>query len=209
MHNHPERWCPWRIARRALPVIFVAWLALAAPGNAQQQGDVIPGGGVVVPPEPPGALSPAAPQRDRPANATEALFAAVAVNDLPAVQLAVGAGANIDARNRWGLSPIDIAIDKGFYQIAHFLLSIRNSDPPATTREGTGTAAGGGAPAPFFATPMPAAPAPAASGLAAALPPPPADDSRYAWPEGEPNPFDPAVPAPGAELPVIGEIRVP
>ena len=58
--------------------------------------------------------------------ATQALFDAVLVNDLEAVKASVSADADLEARDRWGMTPIDLAVDRGHFKIAHFLLSVRN-----------------------------------------------------------------------------------
>src|SRR5512143_3840379 len=55
------------------------------------------------------------------------LFRAVQANDLAAVQASIGEGADVEARDRWGMTPTDIAIDRGHYRIAHFLVSVRNN----------------------------------------------------------------------------------
>ena len=59
-------------------------------------------------------------------SATQDLFNAIFARDMAAAQSAVGAGADLSVRNDWGLTAIDLAIDKGYYDIAHYLLSIRN-----------------------------------------------------------------------------------
>jgi len=62
--------------------------------------------------------------------ATRALFEAVERNDFSAVQSTVADGARIEARDRFGMRPVDVAIDRGHYQIAHYLLSLHNANPP-------------------------------------------------------------------------------
>lgn len=57
---------------------------------------------------------------------TQQLFEAVYANDFEASQAAIAAGGRLEAKDTWGLTPIDIAIDKGYFKIAHFLLSVRN-----------------------------------------------------------------------------------
>ncbi len=54
------------------------------------------------------------------------LFRSVQANDLAGVQSAISEGADIQARDRWGMTPTDIAIDRGYYRIAHFLAASRN-----------------------------------------------------------------------------------
>ncbi len=135
-------------------------------------------------------------------DATKRLFQAVHENNLPAVQISITDGADIEAADENGLTPVDIAVDKGFFDIAHFLLSVRNvrDDQPGAD---TGQAADW---TPTVQTPetVPKPPAPAVKKLseAAAIPAlPPAP----AWPKGKPNPFDPG--ATGAALPVLGEVQ--
>ncbi len=63
---------------------------------------------------------------DDPSTMTRALFEAVENNDLGAVRAAVADGARIEARSPFGMRPVDLAIDKGYYEIAHYLLSLHN-----------------------------------------------------------------------------------
>lgn len=60
------------------------------------------------------------------ADATEQLFEAVYANDFAAVQAAVAAGANVDLANQWGMTPMELAIDKGYFEIGHYLVAVRN-----------------------------------------------------------------------------------
>jgi len=67
-----------------------------------------------------------------PANAqkltpSQQLFQAVEVNDIGAVKKAITAGANLNARNADGMTAADLAVDKGHFIIAHFLLSERSA----------------------------------------------------------------------------------
>jgi hypothetical protein len=140
--------------------------------------------------------------------ASQNLFEAVHQNDLGAAQSSVAAGADITAVNDWGLTPVDLAVDKGYFEIAHFLLSLRNY------RE----AAGQAAPAP--PQPAPAPPAvrapisqPVPAPPVAALAPPAGAPVQVAgpapsWPAGQPNPFDPDAAA-QTNIPVIGQVRGP
>ena len=146
--------------------------------------------------------------------ATVQLFNAVATNDFAAVQAAVAAGGDIDAIDRFGLSSIDIAIDKGHYQIAHFLLSVRNFQPSGPDAAARGAVPvpvpvpGGPAVDPGRVSPSAAGAPPVASATARApaadtfVAPPPdrARETRFRWPATEPNPFDPAVPVFGGVL---------
>ena len=66
--------------------------------------------------------------------ATQALFLAVENNDLPGVKAAIDDGADILARGSNGLQAVDLAIKRGYLDIAHHLVSARNqldsSAPP-------------------------------------------------------------------------------
>ena len=140
--------------------------------------------------------------------ATQNLFDAVHRNDLGAAQSSVAAGADITAVNDWELTPVDLAVDKGYFEIAHFLLSLRNF------RETAGQAA----PAPAQPAPAPPAsrgpilqpvPAPPMAALApGAEAPVEMAGPAPSWPAGQPNPFDPDVAA-ATNIPVIGQVRGP
>src|SRR5512134_2691481 len=73
----------------------------------------------------PGAV---AANQQRSSEATGRLFDAVQANDLAGVQASIAAGADLRAKDQWGLTPIDLAIDKSYFEVAHFLLSLRNSE---------------------------------------------------------------------------------
>lgn len=66
----------------------------------------------------------------------EALFNAVEVNDIDAVEAAITAGADLAAKNADGMTPADVAVDLGHFRIAHLLLSKRNGNltPPTGPR---------------------------------------------------------------------------
>jgi len=134
-----------------------------------------------------GAASPEANKR---------LINAVHANDMVAVQASIGEGADPEARNRWGLSSIDVAIQKGYFDIAHFLSSARNVQRSAY---GTDKSTPQAAPA----AAAPARVAPTRSRAAA-----PVESHRAVateWPSSRPNPFDLGTPATGAAIPVIRE----
>ena len=124
--------------------------------------------------------------------ATRDLFQAVYANDLPKAQLSVGDGANVDARDRWGMTPTEIAIDRGNYRIAHFLVSIHNTRRSQEAAAATPAAAKAESTAPAVPAAAGRHPATAAVPAAAASPLP--------APLAGPNPFDPATPAPGSQL---------
>lgn len=63
---------------------------------------------------------------------TEALFQAVELNDLAAVEIAIENGADLTEKNPDGMTPADVAVDLGHFRIAHLLLAKRTADPPAS-----------------------------------------------------------------------------
>ncbi len=81
--------------------LVVAGLAVAAPGLAAAQDSDV-------------------------AKATENLFDAVHANDFAEVQASVAAGADVEAPDRWGMTPMELAIDKGYFEIGHYLVAVRN-----------------------------------------------------------------------------------
>jgi hypothetical protein len=157
------------------------------------------------------AAGKAAPGVDEP---TGRLFAAVEGNDLPAAQQAIAAGADIEARNAWGATPAEVAVDKGYYRIAHYLVSIRNfqrtrpetaAAPPAGGEAGARAALGtAGLPAAPAARVPTGAPAATTAGPAGAVPATAAGSVPQATPMTGGDPFDPARPAYGTGLPAGG-----
>ncbi len=120
---------------RAFRLTLAALLPLACSGLAAAQGIVRP------PPQatPQAAPAPALPGlAARPAPApiagdaganlspNAALFDAINRGDLAAARDAVARGANLNARNQLGLTPIDAAVDQGRNEIAFYLLSARD-----------------------------------------------------------------------------------
>jgi len=89
------------------------------------------------------------------------LFDAVWANDMAAVRRLLGEGANPAAADENGMSAVDVAVDRGYFEIAHYLLAVQNQRRYTT---------GNPAPAPVVvATPIepsPAAPAAPAAPLA-------------------------------------------
>lgn len=61
---------------------------------------------------------------------TEALFQAVELNDIAAVEIAIDNGADLAVKNPAGMTPADVAVDLGHFRIAHLLLAKRTSAPP-------------------------------------------------------------------------------
>jgi hypothetical protein len=181
---------------------------------------LLAGVGVLIP-----AYLAAAPNGPGPEAATRHLFAAVQTNDFQAVQSSIAAGADVEARNPWGSTAADVAVDKGYFRIAHYLVSIRNfqrtkaepartapaplgADARATLTQAKPPAAASvpaAAPrpiAPAVSTPpvsVPKVPAPVAPATADRGPP--------AMPTsvGGGDPFDPSRPAYGAALPAAAD----
>lgn len=151
---------------RRLPLLLVlAAPFLALPGPVLAQGGI--GVGRSAPPPtagpssrpPPPALPGLANRRAAdpiPAETpginlspNDALFDAVNRGDLGAAREAMARGADLNARNQLGLTPVDAAVDQGRNEIAFYLLSARGSAgsgpltapaepaaPPAATRRG-------------------------------------------------------------------------
>lgn len=74
------------------------------------------------------AAAPLSPQAQSP---DEALFNAVEVNDVEAVEAAIANGADLGAKNAEGMTPADVAVDLGHFRIAHLLLSKRTASKSA------------------------------------------------------------------------------
>jgi len=145
-------------------------------------------------PAPPPAL-PGATSNGEPAEKTtldlapnEALFDAINRGDLASARDALSRGADLNARNILGMTPIDLSVDLSRNDITFLLLSLRATATP------------GGPPATAAAAPLPAGkpgktrPAAAAHfAVRAAAPPPvalPPAPRQYAGPSdpGTPNP---------------------
>lgn len=162
--------------------------------------------------------------------ATDRLFNSVYANDYSAVQSSIGAGADVEAVNNWGQTPADVAVDKGYFRIAHYLVSVRNfqhkGEPAAgaaaaTPTAGTSATAVGESPhrtdgligsPKGTASPLPLAPskvtraAPASASASVTVPSPAtptvtSSASDTSVPDGKPDPFNPNTPAYGAQVP--------
>ncbi len=68
---------------------------------------------------------------------TKQLFQAVEVNDIGAVKKAIAAGADLNARDVTGMTAADLAVDKGHFIIAHYLLSERSARKSAKRKTTT------------------------------------------------------------------------
>lgn len=116
--------------------------------------------------------------------------------------MAVGEGADVQARDRWGMTPADIAVDRGYYRIAHFLAAARNRHREQETPSSASSTPSQRAPS-AASTAREEAPASGATKSSAKVDSRSADENEDAvspWPADQPNPFDPAVPALGSQL---------
>ena len=177
---------------RRLSPGLCAWMAIAVlpavlvyPANAKP------------PPQPPANTVPA-PQAGTPAEktlneATLRLFKAVELNDMAAIKSSIEAGADLFAENDLGMTAADLAVDKGHFIIAHYLLSRRmlGKTPPIALLPGTAPETVPDAkPRRKFASPPTK---PATPQMAETPPPPPAPESKV--------PETPKAEAPMAEPP--------
>ncbi len=62
---------------------------------------------------------------------TQELFLAIENQDLAGVKTAIQNGADVEARDFSGTQPVDLAINRGFFNIAHYLISVRNAKQAA------------------------------------------------------------------------------
>ncbi len=123
--------------RRILPLLtFSALLAPLAAAPAAAQGMIRPNQQQTAPQGPPPALpglatrrpvQPIPPEPGQNLSPNAALFDAIARGDLPAAREAVARGANLEARNALGLTPLDAAVDQGRNEIVFYLLSARDA----------------------------------------------------------------------------------
>ena len=61
---------------------------------------------------------------------TKELFEAINNGDIAKVQISIANGANYKVVNAWGITPIDLAVDKGHINIIHYLLKISETQTP-------------------------------------------------------------------------------
>lgn len=136
--------------RNALLVCGMAPLALAVAGAATPAraqaigpdtvGPVVSGAPPRAAPQKQPAALPGATSNNKPAppapapgdmTPNAALFDAINRGDIGAARDALGRGAELDAHNVLGMTPLDLAIDLGRNDIAFLLLSMRNNGHPA------------------------------------------------------------------------------
>ncbi|WP_426959308.1 hypothetical protein [Muricoccus radiodurans] len=127
--------------RALLPTLLL--LAAAVPAAAQTTGSQLRGpimpeqrpssGPRTPPPALPGLAGRRAPEpipAETPGGSlapNAALFDAINRGDMAAAREAMGRGADLNARNALGLTPVDAAVDQGRNEIAFYLLSARGS----------------------------------------------------------------------------------
>lgn len=85
--------------------------------------------------------------------ATESLFLAIRTNNFDAVKRSLLAGADVEAEDEDGRTAIDVAVDRGRFNIAHYLLAWRKPPQARTTTTPA-------APPPVITETAPTAPAP-------------------------------------------------
>ena len=124
----------WAGRCAALALVSVAVALHAAPADAQKT------------PQPPAKTSakPSLKPSRNPApeaklkQPTELLFRAVELNDMAAIKASIEAGADLFAENEDGMTAADVAVDKGHFIVAHYLLSRRmlGRTPPVALAPG-------------------------------------------------------------------------
>ncbi|MBT6240893.1 MAG: ankyrin repeat domain-containing protein [Rhodospirillaceae bacterium] len=151
--------------------------------------------------------------------ATKQLFEAVYDGNMAKVQISIAGGGDIHALNSWGITPVDLAVDKGHFDIVHYLLQVRDlqsqKKKPAPTPPVARVTSLGATPN----QPPPLAPAPSAAPVAEVYAPPPEAGPWSATVVTSEPPPPPAViagPSPfdqetqtSTALPVIGTVRGP
>ena len=153
--------------------------------------------------------------------ATQKLFDAVHKGDLAQVQVSIAGGGDINAVNEWGITAVDLAVDKGHFDIVHFLLQVRDlqvqkTKPAPVPAPATVTSMSTpGQPA----SPPPVPQVPAAAQVAEVYTPPPGAGPWSATVvtsepppppklSDGPSPFDRTADT-GTPLPIIGTVRGP
>ncbi|MFO1154569.1 MAG: hypothetical protein U1E42_13045 [Rhodospirillales bacterium] len=141
------------------------------------------------------------------------------------MQTSIAAGADVEARNPWGDTAADVAVDKGYFRIAHYLVSIRNfqrsksetapSDAkaaltqakppvPSSTTAPAASSAKAAPPAGSRVAPVPSSPPVSTAAVAS-----PSAASHGQVPvrttTNGADPFDPSRPAYGASLPTASD----
>ncbi|MEE8544584.1 MAG: ankyrin repeat domain-containing protein, partial [Alphaproteobacteria bacterium] len=116
------------------------------------------------------------------AETNDRLFEAVFNNDLDSVKLSIAQGAKLEARNKLGRNALELAIDLGHFEVAHYLLALRHHRRAQVARNEPPKPA---PPPPFVpAEPPPAevplSPPPPEIAEATPAPPPPTEPAQVA-----------------------------
>jgi len=140
---------------------------------------------------------------------TKQLFSAIAANNIASVRSSITAGANLTAVNEDGLTAASLAVEKGYFSIAHYILGVRNQKA-ATEKNNAITAT----------TPSPITPKPSEEkaltlqnlSVPATIITPEAKSASpaqnaYKWPANKANPFSPN--AQSRSLPIVGSLQEP
>jgi len=138
---------------------------------------------------------------------TKRLFDAVATNNMASVRSSITAGANITAINQEGMTAAGLAIEKGYFNIAHYILGVRNQR--TTNEEDSVLPELPKFPAINIPTQATAPPPQIAPGNIPAQTPAlqhPVQAGNQ-WPKDQPNPFAPDSQA--GSIPIVGALQKP
>jgi len=140
------------IGALAVPFALVVGVGPFSAAHGQTPSFISPGGPVVgtarpappAPPPPPGVPGAAgglskpapAPPNQNELSPNTALFDAINRGDLTAAREAIGRGAQLNARNVLGMTPLELAVDLGRNDIAFLLLSILHEGGAAASSAG-------------------------------------------------------------------------
>jgi len=147
------------------------------------------------------------------AQLTQRLFSAVAANNLAEVRSSITAGANITAVNQNGQTAAGLAIEKGYFNIAHYILGIRNQRTALDEddRRRSPVAPLGTPQAPVINVPKQPGPTPPPITPIVTPPPPvqptPPPQTVKQWPADKPNPFAPNTQV--NSIPIVGTPKKP
>ena len=136
------------------------------------------------------------------------LFSAVLSNNFALVRSTIIAGANLKTTNEEGLTPAGLAVEKGYFDIAHYILGILKQKP-STIERSTGIIL-----EKIKKNSIHSATTIAESEKTPILTPPfksstPLKSKTYKkWPKNEPNPFSPTT-QPNKKMPIIGITQKP
>lgn len=147
------------------------------------------------------AQPPPALTADQKEQLRKQLFQAVNTNNISQVKSRVNAGADLNALNEDGLTAAGLAIERGYFDLAHYLLAARNQKS-SNQAEKIDERSVVTAPLPM---PAPAEPASVSAPIPQddTLPPVP----KLNLPPGQANPFDPG--AKSNSLPIVGPVQTP